>query len=110
MAKRLEDSCCVRWRLIDLARWLYDEFAVSLDATTVGRELKRLGYVKLTARSRHYAHNELAMEAFKKKISPEGRADRDLVPGRSADRAEEQDHAALDQTRNAAIGTQRSAN
>ena len=51
----------VRWRLIDLARWLYDEFAVSLDPTTVGRELKRLGYVKLTARPRHYAQNELAL-------------------------------------------------
>ena len=60
----------VRWRLIDLARWLYDEFAVSRDATTVGRELKRLGYVKLTARPRHYAQNELAMEAFKKGALP----------------------------------------
>lgn len=57
----------VRWRLIDLARWLYDEFAVSLDATPVGRELKRLGYVKLTARPRRHAQNELAMEAFKKR-------------------------------------------
>ncbi|ATW03273.1 hypothetical protein CHN51_06740 [Sphingorhabdus sp. YGSMI21] len=55
----------VRWRLIDLVRWLYDEFAVSLDVTTVGRELKRLGYVKLTARPRHHAQNELALEAFK---------------------------------------------
>ncbi|WP_420381819.1 helix-turn-helix domain-containing protein [Novosphingobium sp.] len=33
----------VRWRLIDLVQWLHDEFAVSLDETTVGRELKRLG-------------------------------------------------------------------
>ena len=60
----------VRWRLIDLTRWLYDEFAVSLDATTVGRELKRLGYVKLTARSSHHAQNELTMEAFKKEALP----------------------------------------
>jgi hypothetical protein len=60
----------VRWRLIDLTRWLYDEFAVSLDTTTVGRELKRLGYVKLTARPRHHAQNELAMEAFKKGALP----------------------------------------
>ena len=27
----------VRWRLIDLAQWLYAEFAVSLDETTVGQ-------------------------------------------------------------------------
>ena len=56
----------VRWRLIDLAWWLHEEFAVSLDETTVGRELKKLGYVKLTARPRHHAQNEYAMEAFKK--------------------------------------------
>ncbi|MBI1178932.1 MAG: hypothetical protein GC201_00135 [Alphaproteobacteria bacterium] len=60
----------VRWRLIDLVQWLHDEFAVSLDETTVGRELKKLGYVKLTARPRHHARNELAMEAFKKGASP----------------------------------------
>ena len=56
----------VRWRLIDLVQWLHEEFAVSLDETTVGRELKKLGYVKLTARPRHHAQNEYAMEAFKK--------------------------------------------
>ena len=60
----------VRWRLIDLARWLYDEFAVSLDATTVGRELKRLGHVKLTVKPRHHAQNGLAMETFKKGALP----------------------------------------
>lgn len=60
----------VRWRLIDLARWLYDEFAVSLDETTVSRELKKLGYVKLTARPRHHAQNEFEMEDFKKGGSP----------------------------------------
>jgi hypothetical protein len=32
----------VRWRLIDLTRWLYDEFGISLTETTVGRELKKL--------------------------------------------------------------------
>lgn len=60
----------VRWRLIDLVQWLHDEFAVSLDETTVGRELKKLGYVKLTARPRHHAQNEHALEAFKKGASP----------------------------------------
>lgn len=59
----------VRWRLIDLGQWLYDEFAVSLDETTISRELKKLGYVKLTARPRHHAQNEHAMDAFKKGAS-----------------------------------------
>ena len=58
----------VRWRLIDLARWLHAEFAVSLDETTVGRELKKLGYVKLTARPRHHAQDTDALEAFKKGV------------------------------------------
>ena len=56
----------VRWRLIDLVRWLHGEFGVSLTETTVGRELKKLGYVKLTARPRHHAQNEYGMEDFKK--------------------------------------------
>ena len=60
----------VRWRLIDLAHWLHEEFAVSLDETTVSRELKKLGYVKLTARPRHHAQNGHAMEAFKKGALP----------------------------------------
>jgi len=59
----------VRWRLIDLAQWLHDEFAVSLDETTISRELKKLGYVKLTARPRHHAQNDYALEAFKKGAS-----------------------------------------
>ncbi|TYC79713.1 helix-turn-helix domain-containing protein, partial [Novosphingobium sp. BW1] len=36
----------VRWRLIDLAHGLYEEFAVSLDETSVSRELTKLGYAK----------------------------------------------------------------
>ncbi|MGV1898634.1 MULTISPECIES: IS630 family transposase [Rhizobium/Agrobacterium group] len=61
----------VRWRLIDLVYLLHEEFAVSLDETTVSRELKKLGYVKLTARPRHHAQNELAMETFKKGFAAE---------------------------------------
>ena len=56
----------VRWRRKDLARWLLETFAISLDETTVGRELKALGFAKISARPRHYAQNELAVEAFKK--------------------------------------------
>ena len=59
----------VRWRLKDLVQWLFEEFRVSLDESTVSRELKALGYVKISARPRHYAQNELAGEAFKK-VSP----------------------------------------
>ena len=60
----------VRWRRCDLAQWIRQEFGVSLDETTVGRELKALGFAKLSARPRHYAQNEVAMEAFKKTSLP----------------------------------------
>ena len=56
----------VRWRRCDLAQWLREEFGVSLDVTTVGRELRRLGFAKLSARPRHHAQNEFAVVAFKK--------------------------------------------
>ena len=39
----------VRWRLVDLARWLRDEFGVSLSRQTLGRELRRMGFRKLSA-------------------------------------------------------------
>jgi len=60
----------VRWRLKDLAQWILEEFRISLDETTVGRELKALGFAKISARPRHYAQNELAIEDFKKTSPP----------------------------------------
>ena len=63
----------VRWRLKDLAQWILEEFRISLDETTVGRELKALGFVKISARPRHYAQNELAIEDFKKTFPPRWR-------------------------------------
>ncbi len=63
----------VRWRLMDLAQWIWQEFRISLDETTVSRELKALGFVKLTARPRHHAQNEWVIEAFKKTSPPRWR-------------------------------------
>ena len=63
----------VRWRLKDLAQWVLEEFRISLDETTVSRELKALGFVKISARPRHYAQNELVIEDFKKKFPPRWR-------------------------------------
>jgi transposase len=63
----------VRWRLKDLVQWLFEEFGVSLDESTVSRELKALGLAKISARPRHRARNELAGEAFKKTSQPRWR-------------------------------------
>lgn len=43
----------VRWRLTDLAQWVWDEFQVSITRHTLGRELRAKGYRKLSARPRH---------------------------------------------------------
>ena len=60
----------VRWRLRDLAQWIWEEFRIGLSETTVSRELKALGFRKLSARPRHYAQNEAAMEDFKRACPP----------------------------------------
>ncbi len=74
----------VRWRLKDLALWVFEEFGIALDETTVGRTLRAMGFRKLSARPRHYAQNELALEDFKKHFRPRWR--RSARPSRSAPR------------------------
>ena len=60
----------VRWRLKDLAAWIYASFGVSLDESTVGRTVKQLGFVKLSARPRHHQQDPVALAAFKKTFPP----------------------------------------
>ncbi len=60
----------VRWRRCDLARWLCEEFGVSIAEGTVGRVLREMGYRKLSARPRHYAQDGDAIVAFKKTFPP----------------------------------------
>jgi transposase len=55
----------VRWRLIDLCQWLWEEFGVSVSRQTLGRELHTMHYRKLSARPRHHAQAEGAIEHFK---------------------------------------------
>ena len=59
----------VRWWIVDLCRWLYDEFQVSVSEQTLSRDLRELGYRKLSARPRHHAQADGAVDAFKK-VSP----------------------------------------
>ena len=60
----------VRWRLIDLCQWLWEEFRVSVARQTLSREVRALGYRKLTARPRHHAQAAGAIEHFKKVSRP----------------------------------------
>jgi transposase len=60
----------VRWRLIDLIQWLWEEFRLSLAKQTLSRELRALNYRKLSARPRPPAKNEVAVSAFQKTSPP----------------------------------------
>ncbi len=60
----------VRWRLADLRQWIWQEFATSLDESNISRELKALDFVKISARPRHHAQNQFALEDFKKTSPP----------------------------------------
>ena len=56
----------VRWRLVDLGQWLWEEFRVSASKQTLSRELRAMGYRKFSARPRHHAQAEGAVQALKK--------------------------------------------
>lgn len=60
----------VRWRLVDLGQWIFEEFRISIAKQTLSRELRAMGYRKLSARPRHHAQAEGAIEDFKKVSLP----------------------------------------
>ena len=68
----------VRWRLVDLARILFEDHGVSVSAQTLSRVLRTMGYRKLSARPRHHAHDPAAADAFKKPSPPAWRRSRKL--------------------------------
>lgn len=76
----------VRWRLIDLMQWVWDEFGVSLSEATMSREVRALGFAKLSARPRHHAQNEHAIEEYKK-IPRRAGGDPGTPPHRDRNRA-----------------------
>jgi transposase len=59
----------VRWRLIDLAQWIFEEFRITIAKQTLSRELRAMGYRKLSARPRHHAQAQGAIEDFKKRMA-----------------------------------------
>jgi transposase len=59
----------VRWRIVDLCQWVFEEFRIVVSRQTLSRALRKMGYRKLSARPRHHAQAEGAIEDFKK-VSP----------------------------------------
>src|SRR5271166_141352 len=103
----------VRWRIIDLCQWLWEEFQVSVSKQTLGRELRAMGYRKLSARPRHHAQAAGAIEAYKKTPRHAGgdrapawrrsQRHRSLVRRPGPRRPEEQNRPPLGQARNPTI-------
>ena len=60
----------VRWRIIDLVQWLWDEFKVSISKQALGHELRTMGYRKLSARPRHCGQKSEDIAIFKKSSAP----------------------------------------
>ena len=60
----------VRWRLADLIQWLWEEFRIAVSKQTLSRELRAMGYRKLSARPRHHQKDEAQVAAFKKTSPP----------------------------------------
>jgi len=60
----------VRWRLVDLVGWIYEEYGVSLDPSRPGWILKGIGYARLSARPKHHTQNPYALEAFRRDFPP----------------------------------------
>jgi len=70
----------VRWRLVDLIQWLWEELRIPISKQTLSRELRALGYRKLSARPRHHAKSDAQVAAFKKSSPPAWRRSRQVRP------------------------------
>ena len=55
-----------RWRIVDLCQWIWEEFRIVVAKQTLSRELRAMGYRKLSARPRHHAQAAGAIEDSKK--------------------------------------------
>ena len=60
----------VRWQIIDLCQWFWEERRVKVAKQTLSRELRQMGYRKRSARPRHHAQAAGAIAAFKKASPP----------------------------------------
>ncbi len=56
----------VRWRIVDLCRWLWEAFQLGMSPQTLSRELRAIGYRRLSAPPWNHAQVDGAIEALKK--------------------------------------------
>jgi transposase len=70
----------VRWRIVDLVQWMWEEFRLSVSKQTMSKELRAMGFRKLSARPRHHAKDADAEVAFKKTSLRTWRKSRRAMP------------------------------
>ena len=70
----------VRWRIVDLMQWLWEEFRLSVSKQTMSKELRAMGFRKLSARPRHHAKDADAEAVFKKTSPRTWRRSRRVTP------------------------------
>jgi transposase len=58
----------VRWRIIDLCQWVFEEFRIVIAKQTLSRELRAMGYSKLTAPPRPDGQAHGADRGVQKKL------------------------------------------
>jgi len=69
--------------LVDLIQWLWEEFRLTISKQTLSREVRAMGYRKLSACPRHHQKSEAAVAAFKKTFPPSWRRSRRTRPAAS---------------------------
>jgi transposase len=55
----------VRWRRVDLQAWIKAQFGLELHERSVGKLLRRQGFVRLSVRPHHPSSDPAAQAAFK---------------------------------------------
>ena len=64
----------VRWRIVDLCQWIFEEFRIVVSEQTLSRVLLKMDYRKLSARPRrHHAQAEAQLRTLKKSSRAPGR-------------------------------------
>lgn len=63
----------VRWRRVDLKKWLKEECGADYHERSVGKLLKRLGYSHMSVRPVHAESDPVLLEDFKKTSKPKSK-------------------------------------
>ena len=59
----------VRWRIVDLCQWIFEEFRVVVAKQTLSRELRAMGYRKLSARPAIMLRPRAQLRILKKRMA-----------------------------------------